>query len=169
MIYLRKFNETVWSGRINPDDDDRAQNSITGGRQKMCLPILDTLDDLNLTGGVSTKWTEPAKRYDMSYEMAKSRIVLSVDYTSKDFTIGERLEDILELKSQLIGSNIGILSIKLSFHGVDTVEMLSEELDNVYFIVKNLPINYIYYTFKLFDDISEYNDDYIKNYLDLLG
>jgi hypothetical protein len=167
MKHLKKYNETVWTS-----------GKITGSRSQWSQIVLDTLEDVGIV--IDRKeWHEPpTKPYSMSYEMGKSRLSLDVKCGEGDVLLGDVLDYLGSFMDQLKGDNIGVLATTIHFKGIldednpdDRTplrhslfiadEKTEKSLMNAH---KNGIVTRISFVVKKFDDISEYNMDYIKKY-----
>lgn len=167
MKHLKKYNETVWRS-----------GEITGPRSRWSQIVLDTLEDVGII--VSSKqWNEPpTKPYDMSYEMGKNRLSLHIRCNEGDVLLGDVMDYLGSFMDQLKGDSIGVLSVYINFRGIldednpDDRTPLSHRLfvadeeteKSLMDFHKNGIVTAISFVLKKFDDISEYNIDYIKKY-----
>lgn len=167
MKHLKKYNETVWTS-----------GEITGPRSRWSQIVLDTLEDVGISFK-SKDWHEPpTKPYHMSYDMSKNRLSLNIRCGEDDVLLGDIMDYLNSFIEQLKGDNIGVLSITVYFNGSlnednpddrtplrHSLFMTDEETEkSLLDFHKNGIVTRISFVLKKFDDISEYNKEYIKKY-----
>lgn len=169
MKHLKTYNETV----------DSVSGEVIGPRASWSRTIIDTLEDVGIVID-SKQWNEPPTRpYNMPYEMAIKRLALSIRCTkSSDVLLSDMMDYLNSFMDQIKGDGIGVLDFKIYFNGIlDVCDLYNrtplmfalynadEETEKRLLSAhKNASVTRINFTFKKFDDISEYNRDYIKKY-----